>query len=320
MNNFNLIFPGQGSQTVGMGLDLYQNHKRAKEVFDEVDEALSFRLSKIIFEGPDESLKLTVNTQPAIMATSLAVVKVLEDELKKDISSFSEVVLGHSLGEYSALCSINSISISETAKILQLRGKAMQESVGGIETKMVAVIGLDIVNLETELRKFTLKKNEVCEIANDNCPGQIILSGTKNSIEEFSIILKKIGARSVIDLNVSAPFHCSLMNDASKIMKNVLEVTDLKNLNTKFISNVNAKFENDTNKIKSLLIDQISSRVRWIESILLAENTGPKVFVEVGNGKVLSGMNKRISKNILSQNLADMKGIGQFIDSNKDIL
>lgn len=320
MNNFNLIFPGQGSQTVGMGLDLYKNHKIARDVFDEVDEALNFRLSKIIFEGPDESLKLTVNTQPAIMATSLAVVKVLEDELKKDISSFSEVVLGHSLGEYSALCSINSISISETAKILQLRGKAMQESVGGIETKMVAVIGLDIVNLETELRKFTLNKNEVCEIANDNCPGQIILSGTKNAIEEFSIILKKIGARSVIDLNVSAPFHCSLMNEASKIMKKVLEVTDLKNLNTKFISNVNAKFENDTNKIKSLLIDQISSRVRWRESILLAENTGPKVFVEVGNGKVLSGMNKRISKNISSQNLADMKGIGQFIDSNKDIL
>jgi len=320
MNNFNLIFPGQGSQTVGMGLDLYKNHKIARDVFDEVDEALNFRLSKIIFEGPDESLKLTVNTQPAIMATSLAVVKVLEDELKKDISSFSEVVLGHSLGEYSALCSINSISISETAKILQLRGKAMQESVGGIETKMVAVIGLDIVNLETELRKFALKKNEVCEIANDNCPGQIILSGTKNAIEEFSTILKKIGARSVIDLNVSAPFHCSLMNEASKIMKKVLEVTDLKNLNTKFISNVNAKFENDTNKIKSLLIDQISSRVRWRESILLAESTGPKVFVEVGNGKVLSGMNKRISKNISSQNLADMKGIGQFIDSNKDIL
>ena len=320
MNNFNLIFPGQGSQTVGMGLDLYKNHKIARDVFDEVDEALNFRLSKIIFEGPEESLKLTVNTQPAIMATSLAVVKVLEDELKKDISSFSEVVLGHSLGEYSALCSINSISISETAKILQLRGKAMQESVGGIETKMVAVIGLDIVNLETELRKFTLNKNEVCEIANDNCPGQIILSGTKNAIEEFSIILKKIGARSVIDLNVSAPFHCSLMNEASKIMKKVLEVTDLKNLNTKFISNVNAKFENDTNKIKSLLIDQISSRVRWRESILLAENTGPKVFVELGNGKVLSGMNKRISKKISSQNLADMRGIGQFIDSNKDIL
>ena len=320
MNNFNLIFPGQGSQTVGMGLDLYKNHKIARDVFDEVDEALNFRLSKIIFEGPDESLKLTANTQPAIMATSLAVVKVLEDELKKDISSFSEVVLGHSLGEYSALCSINSISISETAKILQLRGKAMQESVGGIETKMVAVIGLDIVNLETELRKFTLNKNEVCEIANDNCPGQIILSGTRNAIEAFSTILKKIGARSVIDLNVSAPFHCSLMNEASTIMKKVLEVTDLKNLNTKFISNVNAKFENDTNKIKSLLIDQISSRVRWRESILLAENTGPKNFVELGNGKVLSGMNKRISKNISSQNLADMKSIGQFIDSNRNIL
>ena len=312
MNNFNLIFPGQGSQTVGMGLDLYQNHKRAREVFDEVDEALNFRLSKIIFEGPDELLKLTVNTQPAIMATSLAVVKVLEDELKKDISSFSEVVLGHSLGEYSALCSINSISISETAKILQLRGKAMQESVGGIETKMVAVIGLDIVNLETELRTFTLKKNEVCEIANDNCPGQIILSGTKNAIEEFSTILKKIGARSVIDLNVSAPFHCSLMNEASKIMKKVLEVTDLKNLNTKFISNVNAKFENDTNKIKSLLIDQISSRVRWRESIVNMTNKGVNHFIEIGPGKVLSGLVKRINKDVKINTINsedDIKGL-----------
>ena len=303
-----------------MGLNLYQNHNRAKEVFEEVDDALNFRLSKIIFEGPDESLKLTVNTQPAIMATSLAVVKVIEDELKKDISSFTEFVLGHSLGEYSALCSINSISVGETAKILQLRGKAMQDSVGGKETKMVAVIGLDIENLETELKKFPTTVNDVCEIANDNCPGQIILSGTRNAVEEFSDILKKNGARSVVDLNVSAPFHCSLMNEASKTMQEVLEGTDLKNLDTKFISNVNANLENNTNKIKSLLVKQISSRVRWRESILLAENSGPKNFVEVGNGKVLSGMNKRISKNISSQNLSDMKSIEQFIDLNKDLL
>ena len=192
MNNFNLIFPGQGSQTVGMGLDLYQNHKKAKEVFDEVDDTLNFKLSKIIFEGPNELLKLTENTQPAIMATSLAVVKVIEDELKKDITSISEIVLGHSLGEYSALCSINSLTISETAKILQQRGRAMQQSVGGIDTKMVAIIGLDIVNLENELEKFIIKENEVCEVANDNCPGQIILSGTRNAIEDFSEVLKKM--------------------------------------------------------------------------------------------------------------------------------
>ena len=320
MNNFNLIFPGQGSQTVGMGLDLYQNHKKAKEVFDEVDDTLNFKLSKIIFEGPNELLKLTENTQPAIMATSLAVVKVIEDELKKDIGSFSEIVLGHSLGEYSALCSINSLTISETTKILQQRGRAMQQSVGGIETKMVAIIGLDILNLENELNKFIIKENEVCEIANDNCPGQIILSGTRNAIEVFSEVLKKNGARSVVDLNVSAPFHCSLMNEASKIMEEVLEDTDFKNLDTKFISNVTAKVENDINKIKSLLIDQISSRVRWRESILLAEKMGSKTFLEIGNGKVLSGMNKRISKNISTQNLLDMRSIEQFINSNKDIL
>ena len=320
MNNFKLIFPGQGSQTVGMGLDLYKNHKKAKEVFDEVDDTLNFKLSKIIFEGPNDLLKLTENTQPAIMATSLAVVKVLEDELKKDISSFSEIVLGHSLGEYSALCTINSLTISETTKILQQRGRAMQQSVGGIETKMVAVIGLDIVNLENELKKFIIKENEVCEIANDNCPGQIILSGTRKVIDDFSEVLKKKGARSIIDLNVSAPFHCSLMNEASKIMKDVLEGTDFKNLDTKFISNVTAKIENDIMKIKGLLIDQISSRVRWRESILFAEKIGSKTFLEVGNGKVLSGMNKRISKKISSQNLFDMRSIEQFINSNKDIL
>ena len=320
MNNFNLIFPGQGSQTVGMGLDLYQNHKKAKEVFDEVDDTLDFKLSKIIFEGPDESLKLTENTQPAIMATSLAVIKVIEDELKKNIKSFSEIVLGHSLGEYSALCSINSLTISQTAKILQLRGRAMQKSVGGIETKMVAVIGLDIENIENELKKFTIKENEVCEIANDNCPGQIILSGTRKAIENFSEVLKKNGARSVIDLNVSAPFHCSLMNEASKIMEEVLEDTNLKNLEVKFISNVTANFESDTKRIKGLLVDQISSRVRWRESILLANKMGLNTFLEIGNGKVLSGMNKRISKNISSQNLLDMKSIEQFLNLNKDVL
>ena len=196
----------------------------------------------------------------------------------------------------------------------------MQQSVGGIETKMVAIIGLDIVNLENELKKFIIKENEVCEIANDNCPGQIILSGTRNAIEDFSEVLKKNGARSVIDLNVSAPFHCSLMNEASKIMEEVLEDTDFKNLDTKFISNVTAKIENDIKKIKGLLIDQISSRVRWRESILVAEKMGSKTFLEVGNGKVLSGMNKRISKNISTQNLLDMRSIEQFINLNKDIL
>jgi len=245
---------------------------------------------------------------------------VIEDELKKDITSFSEIVLGHSLGEYSALCCINSLTISETAKILQQRGRAMQQSVRGIETKMAAVIGLDILNLENELKNFVIKENEVCEIANDNCPGQIILSGTRNAIEDFSEVLKKNGARSVIDLNVSAPFHCTLMNEASKKMEEVLEDADFKNFDVKFISNVTAKIENDIKKIKGLLVDQISSRVRWRESILFAEKMGSKTFLEVGNGKILSGMNKRISKNISSQNLLDMRSIEQFINFYKNIL
>ena len=320
MNNFNLIFPGQGSQSVGMGLDIYKNNKKAKEVFDEVDDALNFRLSKIIFEGPDDLLKLTINTQPAIMATSLAIVRVLEDELKRDISSFTEIVLGHSLREYSALCSINSISLSDAARVLQPRGKAMQESVEKIETKMVAVIGLDIFDIENQLKNLEIGQNEVCEIANDNCPGQIILSGTKKIIEEFSDILKKNGARSIVDLNVSAPFHCSLMNDASLVMQRVLMNTTFSVLKTKFISNVTAKFENDIDLIKSLLVDQVSTRVRWRESIMFAKENSSAVFLEVGKGKVLSGMNKRISKKISSQNIEDMKTIEQFIETNKDIL
>ena len=196
----------------------------------------------------------------------------------------------------------------------------MQEAVNNIETKMVAVIGLNIDDLRFELEGYKNANEEICEIANDNCPGQIILSGTKNAIENFSEVLKKNGARSVIDLNVSAPFHCSLMTKASKIMEEVLEGTNFKNLDAKFISNVTAKVENDTKKIKDLLIDQISSRVRWRESILLAEEIGSKTFLEIGNGKVLSGMNNRISKNISSQNLLDIKSIEQFINFNKDVL
>ena len=168
-----------------MGYDLYKNHKEARLVYEEVDDVLGFKLSKIIFDGPSDDLTLTTNTQPALMATSMAVVRVIEDELGKDISSLTEMVLGHSLGEYSALCSINAISLSDTSKILRTRGKAMQEAVNNIETKMVAVIGLNIDDLRFELEGYKNVNEEICEIANDNCPGQIILSGTKKKNRRF---------------------------------------------------------------------------------------------------------------------------------------
>lgn len=320
MKKFNFIFPGQGSQVVGMGYDLYKNHKEARLVYEEVDDVLGFKLSKIIFDGPSDDLTLTTNTQPALMATSMAVVRVIEDELGKDISSLTEMVLGHSLGEYSALCSINAISLSDTSKILRTRGKAMQEAVNNIETKMVAVIGLNIDDLRFELEGYKNVNEEICEIANDNCPGQIILSGTKKKIEDFSEILKTKGAKSILDLNVSAPFHCSLMNNASKVMEEYLSDFHFRELKTKFISNVTANLESDINKIKKLLVTQISNTVRWRESVLNAEKNGPKEFVEIGSGKVLSGMNKRISKNIISSNLCDLSSIENFFKEKRDLL
>ena len=190
----------------------------------------------------------------------------------------------------------------------------------GIDTAMVAVIGLDISEIENEIKETKIPAGEICEIANDNCPGQVILSGTKKILEIFSDILKKKGARSIIPLKVSAPFHCSLMNDASKKMKEVLSHISLKNLETRYISNVTANFENDPEKIKDLLVRQIFTKVKWRQSIIKAEEEGVKNFVEVGSGKVLTGMNKRISKNILSENVSDMKDIDSFIQNNKDIL
>lgn len=320
MKGVNIIFPGQGSQSVGMGLNLYQNHKEAKLVFEEVDDSLDFNLSKIIFEGPEDKLKLTENTQPALMATSIATIRIIECELKKEISEFTDIVLGHSLGEYSALCSVKSITLSEASRALKMRGKAMQESVTGLDTLMIAVIGLDISDVENAINDIEIPKGEVCEIANDNCPGQVILSGTKEILETFSKILKEKGARSVLPLKVSAPFHCSLMNDASKKMENVLSQMNLKKLETKYISNVTADFEDDPDKIKELLIKQIFTRVKWRESIVKAEKEGTNRFIEVGNGKVLTGMNKRISKDIFSENISNMKDIDLFLKNNKDII
>ena len=314
-----VVFPGQGSQTVGMGHQIYKNHKIAKEVFEEVDDTLNFKLSKLIFEGPIEELTLTKNAQPSLMAVSLAIVKVMEEETNKKISKFSEIIIGHSLGEYTALCSLNSINLKDTTSLLRTRGESMQNCVKNIQTSMVAVIGLEITKIENIIKENDLPDGEVCEIANDNCPGQVILSGTKNGVQKITNLLRDSGARSLIDLKVSAPFHCSLMKDASLQMEQSLKSINLKNAESKFISNVTAEFETDPDKIKDLLVQQVSKRVRWRESIMKATKNNNNI-IEVGSGKVLTGMNKRINKNLITSNISDSDGINNFLKNYKELL
>ena len=314
-----VVFPGQGSQIVGMGRDLFENHPVAREVFEEVDDTLNQKLSKITFNGPENELTLTENTQPAIMSVSMALVRVIEYESKKKIYEFSDTILGHSLGEYSALCSLNALNLKDATSLLKKRGKAMQDSVVNLKTKMVAVIGLDIKKVEKIIEENNVGSNELCEIANDNCPGQVILSGTENGVIYISDILKDAGARSILDLKVSAPFHCSLMDKASDMMKGYLNDIALKDLKSNFISNVTAEFEKNSEKIKELLIKQVSSRVRWRESIIKSTSK-INCIVEIGPGKILTGMNKRINSDYNLLSVSNLDDINKFLEKFKDIL
>ena len=319
LNKIIVVFPGQGSQIVGMGEDLFKNHHIAKQVFDEVDNTLNQKLSKIIFDGPENELTLTKNTQPAIMTVSMALVRVIEYESKKKIFEFSDIILGHSLGEYSALCSLNALSLKDTTLLLKQRGKAMQDSVKNLKTKMVAVIGLDINKVEKIIEENIFDTSEICEIANDNCPGQVILSGTEKGIILMSSILKDNGARSILDLKVSAPFHCSLMDKASNVMKDCLKKIPLKELESHFISNVTANFEKNPKKIKELLIKQVSSRVRWRESIIKSTKKINSI-VEIGPGKILTGMSKRINRNYNLFSISNLDEVNTFLKKFEEIL
>jgi len=288
------MFPGQGSQSVGMGLDLYKNFDLVKNIFKEADQKLNYPISKIILEGPDSELKLTKNTQPAIMTISYSIFKLITQEFNikiPDIKYFS----GHSLGEYSALVSLGSISFQDALYLLHERGKSMQEAVPPGKGSMLAVMGLKM----EEIKKYIdqVKEKGICEIANDNSDSQIILSGEKIALEEISKILKLDKKKSIF-LPVSAPFHSTLMKPAAAKMKEKILNTNFKDPSIEIVSNVTAKGERHGENIKKLLVEQIYSKVRWRESILHMIENGVNEFIEIGPGKVLSGLAKRISGNI----------------------
>ena len=302
---FSLVFPGQGSQTIGMGKDFFENYDLVKDLFKEADESLGISLSKIILEGPKDELDLTVNTQPAIFLISYSIFQVMKKQFNLDLDN-AKYFAGHSLGEYSALCAANYLSFSDTIKLLKIRGEAMQNAVPEGEGGMLAVLGSKVEIIEDLLSEN--KNNFIVQIANDNSEGQIVLSGRNSDIEKLIQVLKSKNVKN-IKLPVSAPFHCQLMKNATKIMRNEIQKLDFQESKNKLISNVTAKEILNKEELKMLLIDQIENRVRWRESVDHMINNGVNHFIEIGPGKVLSGLIKRIDKKVKINTINDESDI-----------
>ena len=291
---FSLVFPGQGSQKIGMGKDFFENYDLVKDLFKQADETLGINLSKIILEGPKDELDLTVNTQPAIFLISYSIFQVMKKEFNIDLDK-AKYFAGHSLGEYSALCAAKYLSFTDTIKLLKIRGDAMQNAVPKGEGGMLAVLGSNVEIIEDLLNEN--QNDFTAQIANDNSDGQIVLSGRNSDIERLIKVLKKKNVKN-IKLPVSAPFHCQLMSNATEIMRNEIEKLSFHHSKNKLISNVTAKEIKNKEELKILLIHQIENRVRWRESVVHMINNGVNHFIEIGPGKVLSGLIKRIDKNV----------------------
>ena len=294
-----VLFPGQGSQFVGMGQDFYEKFDSVKQNFKIVDETLGFSLSNIILNGPEEQLKLTQNTQPAIMTIGVSIFNVLNKEYGFNLKD-AKFFAGHSLGEYTALVCSGSLTIESASYLLYERGKSMQAAVPSGKGSMIAILGMGIDEVEKEIN--LLPKEKICEIANDNSVGQVVVSGEKAVIENLKENLKKKRKKAIL-LSVSAPFHCSMMKNAAENMKDKIKNTIFLKPNPDIISNVTAKEEADVNRIKPLLIDQITSRVRWRESVDYMINQGVNEFLEIGPGKVLSGLVRKINKDVKVSNI-----------------
>lgn len=304
-------FPGQGSQAVGMGKDLAAAYQEARNVFAEVDEALGQNLSQLMFEGPDETLRLTENAQPALMAVSVAVIRVLESrgiELRKNAA----FVAGHSLGEYSALAAAGAFSLGDAARLLKTRGQAMQQAVPVGQGAMAAILGLD---LETVLAACEeAEQGEVCGLANDNAPGQLVISGNVAAVNRAIDILKSKGAKRALPLPVSAPFHCALMRPAADAMQQALNLVAVHQPVVPVVANVLAAPISDPTEIKRRLVEQVTGRVRWTECVnWLVKDGGVTQLVELGSGKVLSGLAKRIVPEVVAISIGTPADIDAFV-------
>ena len=307
------IFPGQGSQKVGMGVELAEASAHAREVFEEVDEALKQKLSALMKDGPESELTMTANAQPAIMANSVATARVLEKDFGIMLADKAECVAGHSLGEYSALCAAGAFSLTDTAKLLRLRGIAMQDAVPIGVGAMAALLGADIEKASALAEAAA--EGQVCEVANDNDPTQVVISGHAEAIERAIALAKDHGIKRGIKLPVSAPFHCSLMGPAALRMKNALAEPPPQAFAVPIYANVTATHVTDPAEEQGLLVEQITGRVRWRESVLAMHDTGIARFVEIG-GKVLAPMVGRIAKEAETVSLVTMEDLENFAKEN----
>jgi [acyl-carrier-protein] S-malonyltransferase len=307
------LFPGQGAQAIGMGKDLAENFVASKNVFEEVNDALGQDLSRLIWYGDIETLTLTENAQPALMATSIAAIKALEAEgIKFDQASY---IAGHSLGEYSALCAAGSLSLTDTAKLLRIRGKAMQDAVPFGLGAMAAILGLDFETVSQITNSSS--NDQICQAANDNDPGQVVISGHKNAVEQTIELAKDAGAKRAVLLPVSAPFHCSLMQPAADIMAKALIDIRLNDPIVPLVANVRANEQNNGDIIKDLLIEQVTRSVRWRESIEFMSSKGVLEVFEIGAGKALSGMVRRINKEINVNQVFDTNSVHAAVSKLK---
>jgi [acyl-carrier-protein] S-malonyltransferase len=305
------VFPGQGSQAVGMGVELADAFAVARDVFEEVDDALGQNLTRLMREGPESDLTLTENAQPALMAVSLAVLRVIESESGRTIAELVDCVAGHSLGEYSALAAARGLELADTARLLKLRGRAMQQAVPVGEGAMAAILGLDLEDVESVAEAAA--EGDICAAANDNAPGQVVISGSAAAVDRAVALAKEKGAKRAVLLPVSAPFHCELMAPAADAMGRALAETVIQPPAVPLVANVTAARSADPDTIRRQLVEQVCGRVRWRECVLTMKEHGVETLVELGAGKVLSGLAKRIDREMTGQAVNGPKDVEAFL-------